>query len=367
MRRQVFKPASVVRILLAATILILIGTSASKIASAQWWEGDKNDKVHIWPVKGNIYMLVGAGANIAASVGRDGVLLVDTGTVQMADEVIAAMKKIQRQLNTVPPPLGYSAETRSSITYNSVEPPKPLRYIVNTSLDPEHVGGNAKLSVIGDTIAGGNVGSYAPSGSAILAHENVLLKISAINPPVPDAALPTDVYNLEQYKLSSFFNGEGVLLVNAPAAKTDGDTMVYFRGSDVLATGDAFSNDRYPMIDIKNGGSIQGVLNALNHILDIAIPEFRTEGGTMIIPGHGRVCDSADAGYYRDMVTIIRDRIKNFMNKGMTLEQVKRSEPTLDYDPRFGSTTGPWTTDMFVEAVYNSLAQERQQQQRRGN
>jgi glyoxylase-like metal-dependent hydrolase (beta-lactamase superfamily II) len=184
--------------------------------------------------------------------------------------------------------------------------------------------------------------------------------MSIQKPPVPDAALPTDVYHLKQYKLSNFFNGEGVLLLSAPKAKTDGDTFVYFRGSDVIAAGDVFSNDRYPMIDIENGGSIQGVLDALNHILDLSIPEFRTEGGTMIIPGHGRVSDSADVGYYRDMVTIIRDRIKRMVDKGMTLQQVKTSEPTLDYDPRFGTTTGPWTTDRFVEAVYRSLMQERQ-------
>lgn len=358
MSRQVFKPRMVFRMVLLATI-VLIGTSGSKLASAQWWESEKNAKVHIWPVKGNIYMIRGAGANIAASVGRDGVLLVDSGTEQMADELLASVKRLQRQVNPMPLALGYAAETRSSITHNSVEPPKPLRYIINTTLDPEHVGGNAKISVTGDTISGGNVGTYAPSGAAILAHENVLGGMSSTKPPVPDAALPTDVYHLPQHKLSSFFNGEGVLLLNAPAAKTDGDTMVYFRGSDVLVTGDVFSNDRYPMIDLKKGGSIQGILDALNHILDLAIPEFRTEGGTMIIPGHGRVCDSADVGYYRDMVTIIRNRIKNMIDKGRTLEQVKASEPTLDYDPRFGSTTGPWTTDMFVEAVYRSLVQER--------
>jgi cyclase len=350
MRRQV--------VLLAAIALIVTG--GVDLAFSQWWETEKDFKVSVWPVKGNIYLLRGAGGNIAASVGRDGVLLVDAGAEQMAEDVLAAVKRLQRQVNSVPPPLGFAAETRSSITRNTTEPPKPIRYIINTSLDPEHVGGNAKISVVGDTISGGNVGNYAPTGAAILAHENVLGKMSTQKPPVPDPALPTDVYHLPQYKISNFFNGEGILLLNAPAAKTDGDTFVYFRGSDVIAAGDVFSNDRYPMIDVENGGSIQGVLDALNHILDLAIPEFRTEGGTMIVPGHGRVSDTADLAYYRDMVTIIRDRIKKMMDKGMTLQQVKASEPTLDYDPRFGTTTGPWTTDRFVEAVYRSLMQERQ-------
>jgi glyoxylase-like metal-dependent hydrolase (beta-lactamase superfamily II) len=350
------------RRVILVVVLVLMATAGLDIAFSQWWENERDFKVNVWPVKGNIYLLRGAGGNIAASVGRDGVLLVDAGTEQMAEDVLAAVKRVQRQVNSVPPPpLGFAAETRSSITRNTVEPPKPIRYIINTSLDPEHVGGNAKISVVGDTISGGNVGNYAPSGAAILAHENVLGKMSVQKPPVPDAALPTDVYHLPQYKISNFFNGEGILLLNAPAAKTDGDTFVYFRGSDVIATGDVFSNDRYPMIDVENGGSIQGVLNALNHILDLSIAEFRTEGGTMIIPGHGRVCDSADVAYYRDMVTIIRDRVKRLIDKGMTLQQVKASEPTLDYDPRFGATTGPWTTEKFVEAVYRSLMQERPQ------
>jgi glyoxylase-like metal-dependent hydrolase (beta-lactamase superfamily II) len=155
-------------------------------------------------------------------------------------------------------------------------------------------------------------------------------------------------------KLSSFFNGEGVLLISAPAAHTDTDSLVYFRGSDVLVVGDVFNQESYPVIDEAKGGTIQGVLNALNHILDVAIPEFRTEGGTMIVPGHGRLSDSADVGYYRDMVTIIRDRIKNMKDKGMTLAQIKASKPTMDYDPRFGVSPA-WTPDMFVEAVYNTL------------
>jgi glyoxylase-like metal-dependent hydrolase (beta-lactamase superfamily II) len=145
-------------------------------------------------------------------------------------------------------------------------------------------------------------------------------------------------------------------MIHRPAAHTDGDTMVYFRGSDVLSTGDLFVPNSYPVIDLARGGSIQGVIDALNEILDIAIPEFRLEGGTMIIPGHGRLCDVADVAYYRDMVTIIRDRIQDMIRKGMTVEQVKAAKPTIEYDGVYGSTSGFWTTDMFVEAVYKSLS-----------
>ena len=144
-------------------------------------------------------------------------------------------------------------------------------------------------------------------------------------------------------------------MFHVPAAHTDGDSLVYFRRHDVLAAGDVFSTISYPVIDLDRGGSINGVVDALNLILDVAFPDFRLEGGTLVIPGHGRICDSADVAYYRDMVTIIRDRVQDMVKKGMSIEQVKAARPTSDYDPRFGSTSGAWTTDMFVEAVYKSL------------
>jgi glyoxylase-like metal-dependent hydrolase (beta-lactamase superfamily II) len=153
-----------------------------------------------------------------------------------------------------------------------------------------------------------------------------------------------------------FFNGEGVQILRVPAAYTDGDSIVYFRYSDVISTGDIFLNTGYPVIDLEKGGTLQGIIDGLNHVLDIAIAEYRSEGGTMIVPGHGRVTDSSDVAYYRDMLTVIRDRVSDLIKKGMTLEQVKAARPTLDYDGRWGSTTGPWTTEQFVEAVYRSLA-----------
>jgi cyclase len=155
-------------------------------------------------------------------------------------------------------------------------------------------------------------------------------------------------------KLSHFFNGEGVVLLHQPAAASDGDSMVWFRGSDAIAAGDIFDTTGYPMIDTGRGGTIDGVLEGLNRILDLAVAEFRTEGGTLIIPGHGRISDSADVAYYRDMVTIIRDRVQTMKASGMTLAQVKAARPTADYDPRYGATSG-WTTDMFVDAVYATV------------
>jgi cyclase len=315
-----------------------------------------------WRVRNtHIFMIPGAGANganVAVQVGRDGVAMVDTGSAELADKTVATVKFLQNYDASIPAPLGYAAVTRSSINFNSVPPPLGIRWIINTTFGPEHIGGNEKISGAGTTISGGNVGAYAPEGAAIFAREELLKRLSDPKPgqkPAPNGMLPTDTYSLDQMKLSYFVNGEGVILYHAPHATTDGDTIVYFRGSDVLVTGDLFREDTYPVIDVDKGGTIQGVLDALNHVLDLSIPEAREEGGTMVIPGHGRLGDSADVGYYRDMCTVIRDRIQDMVNRGMTLAQVKAAKPTMEYDGRFGATTGPWTTDMFVEAVFKTL------------
>ncbi len=172
---------------------------------------------------------------------------------------------------------------------------------------------------------------------------------------LPFASLPTETFFTPDYKLSTFFNDEGIQIIHIPAASTDGDAMVYFRSADVIATGDLFNMDSFPIIDVEKGGSINGVLTGLNDVLKLAIPEFRTEGGTMVIPGHGRLADSADVGYYRDMLTIIRDQVQALVDQGMTLDQVVAARPTFGYEGRFGSETGAWTTKMFIEAVYRSL------------
>ena len=319
-----------------------------------------------WRVRNTrVFMIPGAGANganAAVQVGKDGVAMVDTGSAENADKLLATVKFLANYENSIPQPLGFASETRSMINFNSVPPAEGIRWIINTTIGAEHIGGNEKLSGGGVTISGGNVGAYAPPGAAIFAREELLARLSDSKPgakPTPNGMLPTDTFNLEQMRFSNFVNGEGIMMYHAPHATTDGDTIVYFRGSDVIVTGDLFRQDTYPVIDVEKGGTIQGVLDALNHILDLAIPEFREEGGTMVIPGHGRLSDSADVGYYRDMVTVIRDRFQDMVNRGMTLQQVKASEPTMDYDLRFGATSGPWTTDMFVEAVYKTLKPKR--------
>jgi cyclase len=269
-------------------------------------------------VQGNVWLLVGAGGNVAVQTGDEGVLVVDTGLAQNADRLLAAIKKLSD---------------------------KPIRWIINTHFHPDHTGGNEALSKAGSRTNG--------QPAEILSHENVLTRMSAPAVKRPTASWPTDTYFPEEKDI--FFNGEAVMLYHEPNAHTDGDSIVFFRRSDVVVAGDTFVTTSYPVIDQANGGSVQGELNALNRILDIAVPAHEQEGGTFVISGHGRICDEADVLEYRDMVTIVRDRIQDMVKRGLTLEQVKAAKPTLDYDRHYGSDTGFVTTAGFIEAVYKDL------------
>lgn len=282
--------------------------------------------VTVYPVRGPISMIAGPGGNTAVSIGYDGVLVVDPGAAEGAKPLLDEIAK------------------RSA---------RPVRLIVDTSGDPEHVGANDAVARAGEKLEGGNTRPEAAvagtGGAPIWAHEGVLNRLSAAGgEPV---GWPSDTYFVEQKDM--FYNREPVQLFHVPNAHSDGDTIVMFRRSDVLAVGDLFTPDRYPLIDLEHGGSINGYIAGLNMILRLTVPEFNQEGGTFVIPGHGRLSDEADVSEYRDMVTIVRDRIQAMIAKKMTLQQIQAARPTLDYDVRYGEEAGR----TFVEQVYRSLSQ----------
>ncbi len=291
---------------------------------------DANDRtVRALPIRDNMWMIVGTGGNITVQTGEDGVLVVDTGSSSATAEKV---QTILRAIST-----------------------KPVRYILNTSFRPDHTGGNELLR--GAVAQGGRGGGGR--GTPIAAFETVLGHMSAPTgktAPTPANAWPTETYFNAFHDI--YFNDEGIQMIHVSDATTDGDSIVYFRRSDVIAAGDIFLTTTYPIIDVKNGGTIDGVLAGLNKILDICIPKEKQEGGTMVIPGHGRISDEADVLEYRDMLKIVRDRILDAVKKGRTLQQVQAAGLTKDYDGRYGATTGPWTTAMFIEAAYQSLSKQ---------
>jgi cyclase len=278
-------------------------------------------------------MLVGAGGNITVQAGDQGIVLVDTGLASATDQVAAAVRPLS---------------------------PKPVAYIINTDDAEDHIGGN----LVFGTPPPGRRGEMINIISYLTVLDRISAPVDGKAPPA-NAGWPNDTYSEAQRNLH--FNGEAIQIFHQPG-NTDGNSIVLFRGSDVVSTGDLFDPTQYPIIDLKKGGSIQGELAALNRLkASIVVPEVHYEGGTMVIPGHGRLCDAADVAVYQQMVTIIRDRIQYMIKMGMTLDQVKAAKPTQDFDPIYGSTTGNWTTDMFVEAVYGSLNGKQQTSQNRAN
>jgi glyoxylase-like metal-dependent hydrolase (beta-lactamase superfamily II) len=348
-----------------------VGSVRERIAA----QSPRDGEVHVQPVQGNIFMLVVDGNNVTASVGPEGVLLVNTGSAKMTDKLLAAVNQLANSVMSAPTTnrcagaacpgaWGWASPYISSII-NSPAPPRPLRYIINTSADPDNVGGNEKAATSGFFPRGGGFGNAVDNvgqRASVIAHENALNRMttpSAKESAAPTAALPTDTYFDEFHKLPEYFNGEAVIVYHAPDANTDGDSFVFFRHSEVISAGDVYSTVSYPVLDVQKGGSIQGVINALNHILDLAVAEYRAQGGTWIIPGRGRMADTADVASYRNMLTMIRDRVQDLIRQGKTLEEVKAARPTMDFDGRYGATTGPWTTDMFVEAAFTSLKEKK--------
>jgi len=313
----------------------------------------------VLPVRGNIYLITGAGKNITASVGKDGVMLVDSGPANLAEKTLAVVRDLARRVTASPMPakscvgMAQGCQWWSSSellpTTTSPRAPRPIGFIINTSDDPDDVGGNAVIGAAGRTFGVRNIDSTSP-GASIVAHENATLRLSRAG---QDKLLASESYSGRDKKLN-FFNGEGVVVTHPDAAHTDGDSVVYFRGSDVLAVGDVINMSSYPVIDAARGGTVNGLVETLNWVLDVCVVEHMMEGGTIVVPGHGRLMDTADVAYYRDMVTIVRDRVREMSRRGMTLDQIKAARLTRDYDGRYGKNP-QWTPAMFVEAVYRTL------------
>jgi glyoxylase-like metal-dependent hydrolase (beta-lactamase superfamily II) len=309
--------------------------------------------LEVLQVRPNFYMIVGAGANIGAQIGPNGVVLVNAGTREASDEVVAAVTKLT---------------------------PQPIRYIIDTSADPDVVGGNGKIASAGRNISSfvvrPAVGRTTIAGSdadaaRVLSHENVLLRMSVPPAQGGKSLFPSEMWPSESFserRKTMYFNDEGIEILHQPAAHTDGDIVVFFRKSDVVVAGNIIDTSHFPVIDLARGGSLKGEIDALNRIVEIAIPpgpfvglpnganaSTRLQGGTDVLPGHGRIYRQIDVVNYRDMVVIIRDIVQDMINRKMTLDQIEAADPAKPYKAQYGATSGPWTTNDFVEAVYKSL------------
>jgi glyoxylase-like metal-dependent hydrolase (beta-lactamase superfamily II) len=327
--------------LLSITALLVLGAWTER-ASAQ---RTPPSNVEVVQLRENFYVIGGAGGNIVMQIGPEGVILVDSGTAGMAGEVLAAIRDIT---------------------------PLPIRYIINTSMDADHVGGNEVLSKAGLSILPGAVAAGAGLGddvlanfgyASVLAHENVLTRMSSAEPAISPRLWPTKTFYYRMY--SMYLNGEGIQVIHQPAAHSDGDVIVFFRRGDVIATGDLIDTTRFPFIDVERGGSLQGVLDGLNRLMDMSIhnvPLLWYPDRTLLVPGHGHVYDKLDLLEYRDAITTIRDRVQDLIDQGMALAQVQAANPTLGYRSQYGTDTGPWTTEKFVAVIYDELVAKKEKQ-----
>ncbi len=288
-------------------------------------------------LRANFHMIAGAGGNIGVHLGPDGVIVVDTGSTDRADAVADEIRKLT---------------------------PLRIRYIINTSDDDDHIGGNEKLARAGQSLflrnnlgpgGGGNTAINNDGAASIVGTENMFLRMSGVS-KYPTVAQPTETFARRMKVM--YLNDESIQIMHPASAHTDGDAIVLFRQSDIIMTGDVFDMTRFPVIDLARGGSVQGEIAVLNQLIDLTVPSIPLpwkEGGTLVVPGHGRVSQQAELVEYRDMVTVVRDRIQDMINQRMTLDQIQKASPAKGWIRRFGADSGSWTTGMFVEAVYKSL------------
>jgi cyclase len=330
------RAAAVVAVCAVLVLVLRPGRGLVPLAAAQS-ATPPSGGLEILEVRPSFFVIAGAGANIGVQVGEDGLVIVDAGSAAGAPSVLAAIKRIS---------------------------PKPIRYVINTGPDADHVGGNEALATAGEKLFGGglpgggqpNAAKGADSIAPILSAEGVLRHMAKS----PAGGWPTEVFHYSRKAM--YLNGEAIEVVRQPAAHTDSDVFAFFRRSDVVLAGDVLDTRQFPVIDVERGGSIQGEIAALNRLAELAVasvPVVTREAGTIVVPGHGRLCDQYDVVEYRDMVTIIRDRVRDLMKAGRSLAEVQAAQPAKGYMGRYGNVGGSWTTDRFIEAVYRSLAKEK--------
>jgi glyoxylase-like metal-dependent hydrolase (beta-lactamase superfamily II) len=311
----------------AAAVLLYAGSIKPLTAAAQ----QAATNLDVLEVRPSFFVIAGAGANIGVQIGEDGLVIVDAGSAAAVPGVLAAIKRLS---------------------------PKPIRYVIDTGPDADHVGGNEALSSAGEKLfAGGLPGGGQPNAAStadrvapVVAVEGVLRHLAKS----PAAVWPTEVFHYARKAM--YLNGEAIEMLHQPSAHTDSDLFVFFRRSDVVMAGEVLDTRQFPVIDVARGGSIQGELAALNRLVELAVPStpvVTREAGTIVVPGHGRLCDAYDVVEYRDMLTIIADRVRDSIKAGKSLAGVKAAQPAKGYVGRYGNP------DALVEAVYRSLAKEK--------
>ena len=311
----------------AAILTVCAASLAQPRAQTATERSAPSSSLEVLEVRPSLFVIAGAGANIGVQVGEDGVVVVDAGSGARSPDVLAAIKRIS---------------------------PNPIRYVIDTGPDADHVGGNEAIASAGEKLfAGGLPGGGQPNAATaaervapIVAAEGALRHLAKS----PASLWPTEVFHYARKAM--YLNGEAIEMLHQPAAHTDSDVFAFFRRSDVVMAGDVIDTRQFPVIDVDRGGSIQGEIAALNRLVDLAVPStpvVTREAGTIVVPGHGRLCDQYDVADYRDMVTIVRDRVRDLKKAGRSLADVKTDQPAKGYVGRYGNP------DRFVEAIYRSL------------
>lgn len=312
-----------------------MGTPAPATAEQATWQlpaqySKAFGEVRVLQVRPDIYLLTVDNVNIVVETGWQGTLVIGTSPAAHCEDVVAAVRAVAEG---------------------------PVRYLVSVNGDASRIGCNTPLAQIGQSFAKGTLGFVAP----VIAHQNALLQLLSLGQDLPATTMPSEIY--ARQVRSMYMNDQAIQVIWAPAAHSSGDSMVMFRRSDVVAAGDLMDTARFPVIDVAHGGSIQGEVAAMNRLLsELAVavtPGFQRPGGTLVVPGRGQLCNQIDVLNYRDMLTIVRDRVQDLIAHGKNLQQVQAANPARGYTTRYGATGGDWTTSQFIAAVYQSLLQER--------